>query len=529
MDIIKETNNDSNGHYSLEIDNGIVNLVVIKANDDIKLTIGSINDYLRHISATAINEQSIKKAVDNPGEKTVVAKIEKPEIDIYIEDADMTAYAYIAGNTKYASVDREDILSALNKSGVIYGIDNDAIETTLKHPGSRHLVARGKAVIDGTDARIDFKEEIDLENKGRPKELEGGRVDYKNLDLFSAVLENQIIAEKIPLTTGEDGQTVKGKVLKAIAGRDKRIKTGRNILVEENLFLAKISGNLSITSDKIDVLPVLEIKSDVDLSTGNINFPGDVNVRGNVQAGFFVKAQGAVTINGSVYGAIIEGESVDVKHGIQGSYDSYVKAVKSVTAKFVENATIYSEGNIVIADSILHSKVSAGGKVVMTGSKGLIAGGHVSAGVEIDAKNIGTQMAPPTVIEVGVNPVLKDEFITLKDKYKDTVAKQEGVKKSLQLIKPTETTIVPQGRQELFIKLTKSNFAMLGEIDEMKKRLIFIEEEFSKIGNGKIKCYGNIFPGVKLIISNVVYPVRDVIQHSLFHLDNGEIRFAVYS
>ncbi|MDR2006735.1 MAG: FapA family protein, partial [Acidaminococcales bacterium] len=179
--------------------------------------------------------------------------------------------------------------------------------------------------------------------------------------------------------------------------------------------------------------------------------------------------------------------------------------------------------------TILHSKISAGKKVLVTGSKGLIAGGRITAGEEVDSKNIGTQMAPPTIVEVGINPALKEEYVKLKDNYRETLVKQESIKKSLLLIKPDDNAVVPESRQELYMKMTKANFSLLGNIKEIKERLVFIEEEFSKLSAGRIKCSGLIFPGVKLIINNTVYPVRDILQFSLFYLDGGEVKFAPYN
>lgn len=526
--VVKEVVHDKTGNFSVEVHDELMYLTVLEKSNEVNVTFNSVKELLQKMGSASIDEKAVASTIESKDKDIVVAKVEKPQINVYIEDSDMKALVAISGSTKYKTPSTEEVIQELNKVGVIFGINEEAVAKAINNPGSRYTVAEGKKPLDGTDAKINFKKDVSGE-RGKPKEIEGGRVDFKDLDLFLGVNENEIIAEKIPATIGEDGSTVKGKVLKAIAGRDKRIKTGKNILVEGNIFISKIAGHLQIGNDKIDVLPVLQLNGDIDLSTGNITFPGDVTIKGNVQAGFYVKAEGKVVINGSIQGGTVEGRIIEVKHGIQGAPNSYVKAEELVNAKFIENAVVSSAGSIVVADSILHSKISAGKKLSMSGSKAIIAGGHISAGEEIDAKNIGTQMAPPTIIEVGVNPSLKEEFVKLKDAFKETTVKQESIKKSLLLIKPDDVSVVPENRQELYTKLTKANFMLLGELETMKSRLVYIEDEFSKLSDGKIKCGGSIFPGVKLVINNIVYPIRDILQFAVFFVADGEVRFSTYS
>ncbi len=529
MDIgSKKSNNDISGVFELEVMKDGLYLNVSSANDDINITLNAINSLLLDMGGENIDSNQIKQAIASAGTSLRVASLGKPPFaEIYVSKDEMEVTACVKGNQALGNFSREQLVAEINRAGIVAGLDEEAVSKVVSKPGETFVIARGILPVDGANAEIELRQKVSQE-KGRPVETEGGRVDYKNLNLFSAVLENDVIAEKIPATQGVDGTTVRGKKLKSKDGRDKRIQLGKNVKLEENKFISKIAGHLVIGKDKFEVLPVLDINSDVDLSTGNIEFPGNVIVKGNVQSGFIVKAQGNVQINGSVFGGTVEGKQIEVKHGIQGGNLSYVKAEESLTAKFIENADVFAGEDIIISDAILHSKVSAGKRVLASGSKGIIAGGHVSAGEEIDAKTIGTQMSPPTILEVGVNPMLKEEYLMLRADYKDAMAKLEGTKKSLQIIKPTETSIVPPERMEIYMKLTKSNFALLGIIESMKERLTFIEGEFDKLGRGKVKCGGIIYPGVKLVINNIVYPVRDTLQYSTFYVSDGEVRFTTY-
>ena len=72
----------------------------------------------------------------------------------------------------------EMVKEALKEKGVVYGIDDDAIEEGVTH-FSMFVAAEGDAPIPGENAYIDRK--FNLGVKGRPVMDEYDRVDYKNL------------------------------------------------------------------------------------------------------------------------------------------------------------------------------------------------------------------------------------------------------------------------------------------------------------------------------------------------------------
>ena len=55
--------------------------------------------------------------------------------------------------------------------------------------------------------------------------------------------------------------------------------------------ISKVDGHVTLENDKVFVSNVLELV-DVDASTGDINYSGSVMIKGNVLAGFSVKAAG---------------------------------------------------------------------------------------------------------------------------------------------------------------------------------------------------------------------------------------------
>ena len=114
--------------------------------------------------------------------------------------------------------------------------------------------------------------------------------------------------------------------------------------------------------------------SDVDTSTGNIEYSGNVCVLGNVKTGFSIKADGDVEVRGVVENATVEATgNVTIARGMNGMSKGTITAGGNVVAKFLENANV-NAGGYVHSEAILHSNVICKGEVTVTGKKGFIDG-----------------------------------------------------------------------------------------------------------------------------------------------------------
>lgn len=127
---------------------------------------------------------------------------------------------------------------------------------------------------------------------------------------------------------------------------------------------------VSLVEGKVFVSDVYEVEN-VDLSTGNIDFEGSVQVNGNVSSNFVIRAGSNVIISGVVEGAYIEaGGNIIIARGMNGMAKGTLKAGGNIVAKFLENATA-SAGGYVSTESILHSNVIAATEIQVTASEDL--------------------------------------------------------------------------------------------------------------------------------------------------------------
>jgi len=451
----------------------------------------------------------------------------EPEVQVLVSRDRLEANLVIIVPKRSRPLLLEEVLDRIREAGVTYGLDMDAVQKAFQRPGLRTVCAKGLSPIDGKDAYIQYH--VDLENKGRPLELEDGRVDHKNLNTFTTVRQDEVIAEKIPVVPGTAGIDVLGQPIAAKPGKDIMLPIGKNVhAVDNTKIVASIAGQLMIVNNKINVIPVIEVKGDIDFSTGNIDFVGNVIIRGSVQAGFTVKAEGNVEVSGTVSGGTVEGKNVIIRMGIQGMQRGYVKASENVVAKFIENATVYAGKDIVVSEVVLHSKLFSGKKALIEGKRGLIAGGQVIAGEEIRAKVAGTQLAATTDLEVGINPMLREEYQTLRQEIKKIQHNLEQTQKALLILKAMDQSSMPKEKQEMLLKLTKAQFHLVGQTETIRNRIAEIELAFEEMRYGKIKIVDVVYPGVKIVVGSHVKPIREVMRFVTFYAEDDDVKVGPY-
>lgn len=473
---------------------------------------------------------AIKAADDQPvkvAEKPIVEPQPDPEIQVNLARDKMEATLEIVLPPRCTPLTMESVLEKIKASGIVFGIDDKAIQQAYESPGTKVTFASGQQPIHGTNAQI--KHHFILAAKSRPQEMEDGSVDFKNLNLFTTVQQGDLLAEKIPATPGIAGMDILGNNVIAKPGKDMLLPIGKNVsVVDTNTIVADIAGQILMINNKINVMPIIEIKEDVDVSTGNIEFIGNVTIRGSVQPGFSVKAEGNVEIFGTVSGGIVEGKNVVIKMGIQGMHRGYVKAKENVVAKFIENATVHAGIDILVSDVILHSRITAGKKILVEGRRGLITGGTIMAGEEIRAKVIGTQMSTSTELEVGVNPSLREEYQHIRREMKKVEINLEQAQKALSILRSMDQHTIPPEKREMLLKLTKAQFHLVGQVETMRTRMVVIEGEFEEMRTGRIKVADIMYPGVKVVIGTLVKPIRDILKFSSLYAEDGEIKIGTF-
>ena len=106
-------------------------------------------------------------------------------------------------------------------------------------------------------------------------------------------------------------------------------------------FYAEADGELVRDGTVITVQQVHTVAGDVDMTSGNVNFPGIVRVNGTVQPGFRILAAGDIEVDETVDAALLSSEgSILIGQGIKGEGKAIVRSKKDITALFAEQAML---------------------------------------------------------------------------------------------------------------------------------------------------------------------------------------------
>lgn len=450
------------------------------------------------------------------------------DIEVSILEEQMKAYITLLPPLGGKTLSKPDIIKLLNDKNVIFGIDEEKIDSLLKRREYRTpiLIAEGLMPKEGNDGKVIFH--ISLEKNRKPLIKEDGNVDYFHLDIVENVNKGQLLATIIPPTEGVVGKTVTGKELQPKPGRQVRIGKGKNVVLSDDglQFFAGIDGRAELIGNSLHVYNTLEINGDVDTSTGNIDFVGNVIINGSVLTGFQVEAKGHIKVLGVVEGANLNASGdIVIKNGIQGLGKGTVKAGGKIVCKFIENANVDC-GSDIISEAIMHSNVQSGGQIQVAGRKGLIVGGNIRAATGITASTIGSPMATSTNLEVGLSPSLRDEYKSLESELRKIEAELKKSYQALNLLK----RLKDEGNLSRDKKLLKQKVLRIQDncnerLPLIRTRMEELEEIFSAVVDGTISARNVIYPGVQIIIGASNMKIYEDMKYVTFKREHGQISF----
>ncbi len=432
-------------------------------------------------------------------------------------------------STSGAELTAADIKSTLKVQGVNKGVDDEAINAYLANRQycTDYVLAKGLAPKDGVDASIEYF--FNTNPNLKPKLNEDGSVDFFSLSAISIVKAGDKLATLTKEIPGEPGYNVVGDTLPPREVKKLVLKYGRNIEISEDelTITSTVNGHASLVEGKVFVSDVYEV-SDVDTSTGNIDYAGNVCVLGNVKTGFCVKAEGDVEVRGVVENAFIEATgNVTIARGMNGMSKGTIIAGGNVVSKFIENANVTS-GGYVHSEAILHSNVVAKGEVTVTGKKGFITGGVVRTPSTVSCKTIGSTMGVTTEIEVGTDPKLTLRANTLQA---DIAAARKKVEQAEPVILTFSQKIKAgeqlRPEQIIYFKQASQQYKELkadldSKIEEMNKLMEELED--TNTGEACVKVEGFAYPGTKITISDVTTTLSKPAQHSRFVKEGADVR-----
>lgn len=424
-----------------------------------------------------------------------IAEQRDAEIQINVSRDELQATLTLTPAWGGKTASRADVAAALEARNVVFGIDWAAVDAALaKGQAEGVVVARGEPAQDGRDARFAL---LLKEGGGRrPKIDERGVADYRDLNSFLTVEPGQALMRRVPATPGRPGQNVHGLVIAAKPGKDTPfsgpLKGASLAHGDPNLLVADCGGLPTVLPDSVRVDPVITVDG-IDLSTGNLEFDGVVNVKGDVASGLRIRASGDIFVNGTVEGAELETPgSIEVKGAVIGQRNLHSEAGAGghtlarircggcLRARVVTNALVEAGDSVFVTSEIVNSEVSAKQQVVVGqgAAKGQLVGGETRASLLIQAPQLGSGGGAPTKLYVGLEPGTLRALRRLETLIDQKTQQREELSKGLaHLLRQGEREAARQQKVRAVLATLVTELEDLeAEAVELRAQLAIIEE-----------------------------------------------------
>lgn len=446
----------------------------------------------------------------------------KKEFSIFVEENGTKAFAFIQripGNT----VTEDDIYETLKMRGISIGIKHEAIADMVKkrRMNEKILIAEGTPAETGENGWYEFFVRLDLPRIPAP--LPDGGVDYANIEAFEMVDEGERIALYHPAKKGTDGQNVFGEVLHANSGIEKKPLKGKGFTVAPDgvTYLAAFGGKFEYVNGQIIITNMVIVREDVTAVTGKLEVDGSVYVIGSVYSGGYISATGDIIVEHNVEaGRLIAGGNVMIKKGSCSKYDCFIEAKGEVSGSFFEAANINAEGNVK-ANYIMNSNIYTMGKVIVSGTKGMLLGGRTCAVMGVDTYNLGNKSRLRTLLEVGKNK-LYDK------KQAEYAAKREQILGELSMLEEHWNRILqtlPPNKEKAVELIQKLNAAIVTKDHELAE----LDADISKLTNmtdqdmKAVIVRGYAYEGSIIDINTIRYTLPSQVFRIIFKLRNSNV------
>ena len=294
------------------------------------------------------------------------------------------------------------------------------------------------------------------------------------------------------------------------------------------MLIATKNGSITYTSKLISVEDAYTISSDVDTSTGNIDFIGSLKIAGAVKAGFKVKAEGNIEIGKNIEDTqvVSSGGSVLATGGCVGSGKGWIKAAEDVFVKYVENENIEAGHDVNIGGSAMNANINAGDSVILKGNKAVIVGGSVTAGSLIEVGCIGSELGTKTLVRVGYNPKLMKELSEIDNELNRIEADQERIKKALySLVRLELDNKLSDSQKNAMNQLKSHQKGIPGQIKKLNERKSEVLTKLNENRKAKIIVRQQVYPGAIIQIGTLRKEIEKAVSNCTFRISHDKVAF----
>ncbi len=466
-------------------------------------------------------------------------KLKDKYIHVRVPEDGLHAYLTVRfPNDNDLTISENDIFYKLNQLKIRMPINFDKIKKIIQNKSIvvNEIICSGVSPVNGTDAQIVYM--VDINKSVKPLIKEDGKVDYHRSNVISCVEKDQHLAHLIPAKVGKPGLNVFNESITCKVGKELKLPRGLNTYYSADScdLYSKISGHQYSSNGLINIEQVYVLSHDVDFTSGDIHYNGEVIINGDVKTGFTVVTDGNILINGSVEGATIKSKEGDIiiRGGILGKYKANLTAKNNLSAEFAQHAQISVGKDAEFNKYVLDCEIDAEGFVKIP--KGQIIGGAVHSERGIIAREIGTPKNVKTRIAMGLSIDTEAwlEAQRISKKIKDLTKEFDKIKDNISFLVVLEQRLKGLNPQKMSEMQEFKN-----KQDQIRTRIEALEKERgtlikSNSGNSDfeelpfIQANYKVYPGVMIVMNQYVEEIKNQLNSVKFMMKpNGVERKTV--
>jgi hypothetical protein len=419
--------------------------------------------------------------------------------------------------------------SLLERSGIVAdAIDQEKMiefvtEAMAAEPGPfEAVIAEALPATHGTDAFVEWhveepqdapqvpQDEIEQDTQDEP--VKDGAVSFYSQSSFIVVKKGDVLGQVHPEVPGKEGKDVRGKVLAARTAKPLEFKFDESITIDErHNLVAQIDGVLMRDRLTAKVSDTLEVDQNVDFSTGNIDFPGNVLVHRGVKDCFTVQARDDIEVKGLIEAAtIIAGHDLNAKGGFAGREQGTAHVGHNLNGKYLDAVDSNVAGDLFIEREVINCNTVVMGNIKCP--HGSIIGGCTRVSGTVELMDLGASAQPDTELHVGVLPRLDpliDELTAFVD---ELVEQRDQLLSEQEMITANSGARIAPSHQAKLDQITEKMGKLQLQLDRAEPSLEKIREHAESIRKIDVTILRKLHPKALIVSNGYYYQIKNEIK-----------------
>ncbi len=463
--------------------------------------------------------ESIKNGIEKESQLShKIAEIRNAKVSVSISPDKMTGKLKVEAACGGESPGINDVKEACKLEGIKYGLKRSKVEALLvkseqAKPGDiiEGDIAFGKLPENGKNARFEALIELFSDKLRKPTELEGGKVDLRDLGDIDTVKPGQKVFKKIPLTEGTPGKNVVGDELPAKPGKDIKLEVTQGTIFDDtdpNILVASREGLARVIENRMEVDNVYTLE-ELTPKEGHVQFNGTVIIKGDVSPEMKIVATGDVVVGGFVESASIRSQGeITVMGGASGKalheslegrkYNCLLESGNRINIAFANNIDIKAKRDVFVHKQLSHCFVVAGSIVVGQGltPNGKLIGGTLEVSKSVEVGYLGAPAGAETKISLNrTYKIFKQKEEKLWEKMQPYMEDLEKLKVKLKMLMTDEQKEKPKAK-------IAALEAFVEKLTIQRKKLIQRRRDY--MASLEVQVYHTLYSGTQIELGSKV-------------------------